>query len=326
MLQFEKLLNIFGVSGHEADVRNYIIQNISNISNKVTVDNIGNIIVKFEEENSTKRKNIIIAAHMDEVGIKVKEIKENGNIKFNELGSLKVRNLLMNKIIFKNGVVGVITSEYNMRDIKPRDMEALEIDCGFLDKNEAETLINIGQIGTFYNHYFENEDIIISKAIDNRVGCWILFNLIKNFSISNNNIIFIFTCKEEVGFKGMEYVIGRINSDIVIDIDTISVENIKDLQLGKGPTIKISDSLTNCDKELIDKFKKISKEYNINTQLEITDNGGTELSVINQKCNSVKLIGLSVPIKYGHSANSIVNKRDILECERLLNIFIKNNA
>lgn len=324
MLQFEKLLNIFGVSGYEADIRNYIIQNISKLSNKIIMDNVGNIIVKFRSINNVNKKNIVIAAHMDEVGVKVKEIKEDGNIKFSELGSLKVRNLLMNKIIFKNGVVGVITSEYTMKDIKPRDMEALGIDCGFLNKNEAEKAIDIGEVGTFYNDYFENEDIIISKAIDNRVGCWVLLNLIENFSVSNDDITFIFTCQEEVGFKGMEFVIGSINPDIVIDIDTISVENIRELQLGKGPTIKICDSLTNCSEELISKFKKISKEYSINTQLEITDNGGTELSVIKQKCNNVKLIGLSVPIKYGHSANSIVNKSDILECIRLLNVFIKS--
>lgn len=324
MLEIRKLLNIMGVSGYETNIREYIIQSICKFTDEVEVDSIGNVIARIRGTGENKKKSVVISAHIDEIGIQVKSIRYDGKIKFRALGSLKVKNLIMRKIAFKNGVVGIVTCNADISNIGPRDVEALEIDCCFTNRSQAEKMITIGEVGTFHTEYFENKDFIISKAIDNRVGCWILLNLIKNLKKQKHDITFIFTVQEEVGFKGIKVAIKNIRPDIAIVVDTVSIENIEGLDLGDGVAIKISDSLTICNEELVERLKKLAKDYNINTQLEVTDNGGTELSVIDESHNGVKAVGLSIPIKYGHSANSIVNKNDILGCAKLLNRFIES--
>lgn len=321
-MDIKELLDTVSVSGYEKLISNIISNRLLKKDITVNSDNIGNLI-GFIEGKKENKKTILVLAHMDEVGIQVTSIKEDGRIKFRSLGSLKKNSLLFQKVIFRNGLSGIIVPESINVNLDQRDLEELFIDCGYSSKKEISNLINIGEVGTFHNNYTENENTIISKSLDNRLGCFVLIDVIQSIKDLNNDVYFVFTVQEEVGLKGAKVISNKLKPDIAIVIDTISVENVEQLDIGKGISIKISDGLTICNEELVEKLKDISRRNNINTQLEVTDNGGTELGVVDESNGGVKVVGLSIPIRYGHTANSIANKNDVFECSKLLRRFIE---
>lgn len=321
-MDIKALLDTVSVSGYEKLISNIVSNKLVEKAIAVKNDNIGNLI-GFIESKKENKKNILVLAHMDEVGIQVTNFKEDGRIKFRSLGSLKKNSLLFQKVIFRNGLAGIIVPQSINVNSDQRDLEELCIDCGYSSKEEISNLINIGEVGTFHNNYIENENIIISKSLDNRLGCFVLLDVIENLKDLNNDVYFVFTAQEEVGLKGAKVIGNTLKPDIAIVIDTISVENIEQLEVGKGVSIKISDSLTICNEELVEKLKSIATKNNILVQLEATDNGGTELGVIDESNNGVKVAGLSIPIRYAHTSNSIANKNDVLECSKLLRRFIE---
>lgn len=322
MIKIKELSNTISISGYEKTINDIINNELRGHHIAVTNDNIGNLIGFIKGKGKNKKK-ILVLAHMDEVGIQITNIKEDGKIKFKSVGSVKKNRLLFQRIIFRNGLIGIVAPENANINADQRDLEELCIDCGFSSKKEANNLINIGEVGTFYNNYIENGNIIMSKSLDNRLGCFVLLDAIDNLKDLDNDVYFVFTTQEEVGLKGAKVISNALKPDIAISVDTISVEGIEQLEIGKGVTIKISDSLTICNEELVEILKNIAVKDNILVQLEVTDNGGTELGVIDESNNGVKVAGLSIPIRYAHTANSIANKNDVLECSKLLRRFIE---
>lgn len=313
-------LKEIAISGYEKTIINNLLNKLKE-KESIKVDSLGNLIVFKKGMDSSKK--VLLLAHIDEVGIQITDIKQDGRATFKGIGSLKKNNILFQKIQFRNNLVGIIVPITTNINEDQRDFDDLCIDFGYNNKSETEKNINIGEVGTFFNNVIQHNDIIISKALDNRLGCSILLKIIDSFSDYKYDTYIVFTVQEEIGLKGAKVIANTIEPDIAIDIDTISVENIEQLDIGKGVCIKISDSLTICNEDLVEKFKDISKKNDIPVQFEVTDNGGTQLGVIDESGKGVKVAGLSIPIKYGHTANSIANIDDFHSCFRLLKNFLE---
>ena len=321
-MQIKKLIKCNGVSGYENEIRKVIIDSITDFVDEIYVDNIGNITAIKRGKYEKNKKKTLIMTHMDEVGVQITSIESDGKVKFKALGSLKVSNLYMQRIKLNKDLVGLVVSEVDIRNMDVRDTENLSIDFGFNSKAEATKYIDIGDIGVFLDDYTENESIIISKAIDNRISCAISIKLIKEIQELKNDIYFTFTVQEELGLKGAKVVGHKIRPDIAIVIDTIDVQNISNIELGEGPAIKVSDSLTICDSGIVENLKLICKRSSINYQIEVSDIGGTELFALEELGEDIKCAGISVPIKYSHTSSSMIKKSDIYSSYNLIKTFL----
>lgn len=315
------LMNLIGVTGYEKDVSDYIKSKIKKFVDNLYIDSIGNLIA-IKNGRGENKKKVMILSHMDEVGFQVVSILNNGQIKIKPLGSLKVKNLYGRKVIFKKNIIGIITSDIYIDNMNSRDISMLNIDFGFKSYEETSEYISIGDVGTFYSKYLENDGIIIGKAIDNRASCGILIELIEKTNYCEDDLYFVFTVQEEWGLKGAKAITNNIMPDICIVVDTISVESIDTIDIGKGACIKVSDSLTICDSNLVNSFISICEREKIEFQLEVSDIGGTELGVIDEL--GIRVGGVSIPIKFAHTSNSMAIKDDIKSVYEVMKIFCKS--
>ena len=316
----EQLSKICGVSGCEDRVSEFIFHQIKQNSDEIYKDAVGNLIV-FKKGYGENKKKIMCISHMDEVGICVTQVLSNGLIEFKRFGHISPSSLHMNKIEFQNGIIGIITTKSNCDESKPVETENLLIDIGTTSKEATEQYVKIGDTATFSSSYVKQNDIIITKALDDRLGCFILIELI-SLTRSYNDIYYVFSTQEEIGLIGSTVVSERIRADLGICVDTVNTYCESSLKIGEGVAIKLSDQCTIFDRDLVELMKGCANKNNIKYQLEVMSFGGTDAHSLKTSNMGVKVGGISIPIKYGHSSNSIVNIKDISVCIDLLKVFL----
>ena len=314
----EELTQVNSPSGNESDIRSFISSEVSPYCDDVTVDAMGNIIA----HKKGKGKKIMFAAHMDEIGIIVKSIDDKGFIRFSALGGLNVRNLVNLRVRFLNGTEGVIGAQEEAFKDKPA-LDKLFIDIGEKDKSEAEKKVNIGDAAVFEGGFSENNDIVISKALDNRAGCAIIIKALSEIKDNENDLYFVFTVQEEVGLRGAKTAAFSINPDIAVAVDVTDTGDTPDapamaVEMGKGAAIKVMDRSVICDPDVRVKMIETAKENKIPYQLEIMTDGGTDAGAIHLSRAGVKTGGISVPTRYIHSPSEMVSIGDIENCAKLV--------
>jgi putative aminopeptidase FrvX len=326
----EKLVATPGVSGDEDKVRELIKKEIEKYVDDISVDKLGNLIA---HKKGTHPK-VMLAAHMDEVGLMIRGITKDGKILISMIGDVDPITLLGERmhIETKKGIIhGVITTEDindgNIVSKIPR-MEQLFVDTG-ISKNELEKLgVEIGAFLAFERdmYFLGSSKIICGKAFDDRIGCYILIELAKRLKNVKNEMFFVFTIQEEVGLVGAVTSTRKIQPDWAIAIDTAetsesSGEIIKTIGAGPCITIKDMDSIGNktINKWLIE----ISKKNKIPIQKDVTDVGTTDASTISITGGGVPCTVVCVPIRNLHTATSVAHKNDINNAIKLLEELFK---
>ncbi len=314
----KKLTQSYGPSGREDNIRNVIADEISQYVDEVTTDALGNLIAR---KKGTKSK-IMLAAHMDEIGVVATVVDENGFIRFGAVGGLYNKNLVGKRVCFENGTVGVIYSEEENKECK---INKMYIDIGACGKEDAEKLVGIGEMAVFCGEFAESENAVISKALDNRAGCYVLIEALKNIK-SENDLYFVFTSQEEVGLRGARTSSYAIAPDYAIAVDVTDTgdtpEGIKmAVKLGKGAAVKVMDRSVLCDSFVRSTLIELAKSNDISYQLEIMNDGGTDAGAISLSGNGVKTGGISVPTRYIHSPSELISKSDLKDCIKLLTKF-----
>ncbi|MBQ3038154.1 MAG: M42 family metallopeptidase [Clostridia bacterium] len=311
----KKLTEVFGPSGREKNISEFIKSEVSAYADEVSTDALGNLIVR---KKGTKSK-IMLAAHMDEIGIVATFTDENGFIRFSAVGGLYNKDLLGRRVRFENGIVGVIGSE---EDNKDRKIPKMYVDIGAKDKESAEKLVSTGDMAVFCGEFYENSDTVISKALDNRAGCYVLIEALKNVK-SDNDLYFVFTSQEEVGLRGARTSAFKIAPDYALAVDVTDTgdtpEGIKmAVKSGKGAAIKVMDRSVLCDTFVRSVLVELAKKNNIDYQLEVMNDGGTDAGAISLSGSGVKTGGISIPTRYIHSPSELISKKDLNDCTDLL--------
>lgn len=328
----EKLINAHGVSGNEEQVRQVVRKAISKYVDSVKIDKIGNLICHKKGNKPT----VMIAAHLDEVGLMVKSIDDKGRIKFATVGEIEVLALVGQrvKIELKSGnyINGVISSPDLTDGLVINELPLLEdlfIDIGLNSKKEVlKKGIRPGRYVSFDFAGFTflgNKNIVSGKALDDRIGCFILCELAKKLYKTKNEVFYVFTAQEEVGMYGAKTSIYSINPEysIVVDVANTDEEN-KNKLLGKGPCIIAKDAEMLGNKCINNWFEETGKKLKIPIQFDVSDLGTTDALSISFAKGGIPSSAIGVSVKNMHSTVSIASRKDINNCIKILERLLKN--
>lgn len=312
----EKLTQTDGASGNEEGIRTVIEEYAKKYCDDVYTDALGNLIANKKGTGS----KIMLSAHMDEIGVIATHADENGFIRFSNIGGLYTSELVGRRVRFKNGTVGVIGAEEEFSK-KPK-LSKLFIDIGADTKKSAMELVNTGDTAVFTGELHLQGRRVISKAIDNRVGCYILLKAMEDIK-TDNDIYFVFSTQEEVGLRGAKTSAYSIDPDYAIVVDVTDTGDFPtapkmEVKLGGGAAIKVMDYSVLCDAYIRTTMVECAKKNSIPYQLEIMTDGGTDAGAIHLTRSGVKTGGISVPTRYIHSPSEMADTEDINACIKLL--------
>ncbi|MFT9493770.1 M42 family metallopeptidase [Anaerosolibacter sp.] len=307
----KKLVESYGPSGSEEKIRDIIMDEIKDYADEMKIDRMGNLIAVKKGPG----KRIMIAAHMDEIGVIATSVDDNGFIRFSNVGGVSPFTALYQRVIFSDGTIGVVSMEHldEMKDLK---LNKMFIDIGTKSKEETLKKIDIGDVGCFYNTLTQDDDRLIAKAMDDRIGCFIAIEALKAVKDSPNELYFVFTVQEEVGIRGAKTAAYGIDPDMGIAVDvTLTGDTPKartmDVKIGDGPAIKIRDNsmLTHPAVKIL--MIDTAKANNIPYQLEVLEFGGTDSGAIHLTRSGVPSGVISIPCRYVHSPSEMVSEKDV---------------
>lgn len=317
----DRLTQATGVSGREDAVADLIKKETERFADEVYTDALGNLIVHKRGGG----KKIMIAAHMDEIGVAVTFIDDKGFLRFSTIGGVYIKRLLNRRVIFENGVVGTIDTETDNADLK---LSKLFIDIGAADKAEAEELVSVGDMAAFCGGYKANGERVIAKALDNRAGCYTLIRALQRVN-SSNDLYFCFTSQEEVGLRGARAAAYSLEPDYAIAVDVTDTGDTPNgekcaVKIGGGACVKVMDRSIICDYDVRTLLIELAKRENIPYQLEVMTDGGTDAGAIHTSRGGVKTGGISIPLRYIHSPSELASLSDIDACTDLLCAFCEH--
>ncbi len=324
----EKLCTLNGISGDEKEVRDYICSQIEGKCD-YKIDNLGNIIA-FKKGRKTPDKKLMIDAHMDEVGFIVTSIKSDGTLAFSTVGGIDTAVIIGRHVtIGSNKINGVIGSKavHNLSANEKKSMPSvskLYIDIGAESREDAEKYVKLGDSVCFDSEYIKfGNDMVKSKAIDDRAGCAILIDLIDGDL--EYDTYFTFSVQEEVGLRGAKTVAYSVNPDFAIAVETTTASDIAGVsgekrvcELGKGAVVSFMDRSTVYDRELYKLAFDTAKENDIPCQTKTMVAGGNNSGEIHLSGDGVRMLAVSVPCRYLHSPSCVAKYSDIEDCEKLI--------
>jgi len=316
----QKLVETAGPPGYEAQIRTVIRHEIESHADQVWVDALGNLIARKDVKNSNGMK-IMLAAHMDEIGIIVTHIEENGFARFTSLGGIHPEYLAGGRVRFLDGAIGVINME---RRENPGALPALEqmyLDLGATSRKTCP--VRVADVAVMEQPFLDMGARLVSKAMDDRVGAAVLIETLQHVADSPHELYFVFSVQEEVGIRGATTAAYAINPDLGIAIDvtrTGDTPNCKKMEvsLGKGPAIKVRDGGMLSDPRVVDWMVRRAESAHIPYQLEILEGGTTDARAIQIAREGVPAGCLSIPCRYVHAPSEMVDYGDVQDTVRLL--------
>lgn len=313
------LAGAFGPSGCEKGVRELIAELVAPYADEVTVDVMGNLIVHKKGPG----KKLLFAAHMDSIGIIVTHIEQEGFVRFGNLGGLSLRNLVGQSFVFENGVRGVIALSADKAGEKDVSLSDLYLDIGAKDREEAMTMVKLGDAAVYDAPTYLQGGKIYSKYIDNRSGCAVLIAALAQIKNPQNDLYFVFTAQEEVGIRGAKTSAYGIDPDVGIAVDITGSDDVPGAThtcssvLGKGPGVKVMDSVVICQPQVVKWMNDVAQTAGIAVQQDIMRGGGTDAGAIITTRGGVYAGGICIPCRYGHAPVAVCDLGDLEACVRL---------
>lgn len=323
----KKLIETYGPSGNEEDIRRVIEEEIRDYVDQIDTDVMGNLIA-LKKGNGQGRK-VMLSAHMDQIGLIVTHIDDNGFLRFSNVGGISVLNTINGKVIFKNGTIGTVSYENEIENIKDIKLNRMYIDIGANSCEEAAEKVSIGDVAVYYSPLAESNGRYIGGAMDNRSGCALLIETIKELKDCKNDAYFVFSVQEEVGLRGAKTSAYSINPDVGIAVDVTSTGDTPKartmaVKLGAGPAIKVKDGSVICHPKVKDLMIDRAEDIDIPYQMEVLEWGGTDAGAIHLTREGIPSGAVSIPCRYVHSANEMVDEKDLENGVKLLVKILEN--
>ncbi len=320
-----------GVSGNENDVRQIILDAVKDTVDEHRVDALGNLIV-LKKGTARKRRKVMIAAHMDEIGLMIVLIEREGSLRFRPVGGIDDRVLLAKKVLIgANKVPGVIGSKpVHLLEPKQRQqvvrVAEMSIDIGASSKEEAERLVKVGDYATFDIAYAElggGLRAVKGKAFDDRAGCAVLIELLKERYPFD--LYAAFTVQEEVGLRGAKVAGYSIAPDVAFVLEGTVCDDMpkkKDISstttVGLGPAITVMDRSVIADPRLVNLLATTAEENGIPYQFKQPNMGSTDAGAIHLTRAGVPSAVVAAPSRYIHSPVTLLSLNDLDNEVRLM--------
>lgn len=319
----KELAGAYGPSSREEGIRELIEKKITGKVDEFYTDTLGNLVAV----KKGKGKRIMLAAHMDEIGLVATYIDDKGFIRYSNIGGVSPFFSVGQRVRFQNGVTGCVYYEEKLEGFKDLKHDRMYIDIGTKSGKETEKLISPGDIAVFVGDTVEQNGKFISKALDNRIGCAILIKLLESLNEVQNEIIFVFTVQEEVGLRGAGTAAYGIVPDVAVAVDVTNTGDTPEcnplsIDLGKGPAVMIKDAYTISHPAVKNALIDCAKSNNIPYQLEVLSKGGNDAGAIHKTKAGIPTGGVSIPCRYLHSPCEMVDKSDVENAVKLLKAFV----
>ena len=281
---------------------------------------MGNVIAR-KGKKAAHGKRVMIAAHMDEIGLIATHIDENGFVRFTTVGIPFGRYLLGGRVRFVNGVQGVIGSERpdKFNEIPPADK--MFIDVGATSKKDCP--IKVGDVAAFERPFVEMGKRLVAKSLDDRAGVAVAIETMRRLKPGPNEVYFVFTVQEEVGVRGATVSAYGIDPEVGIAIDVTPAGDTpnpirREIALGAGPAIKVKDHLMLSDPKVVAWMERAAQKAKIPTQREVLTGGSTDARAIQLTRSGVPTGGLVIPCRYVHSPSEMIDYDDVENAVKLL--------
>ena len=329
------LSELFGPSGCEEAVAEFIKARIAPMADDLTQDQMGNLIA-LRTAAGAPRGTLMLAAHMDEVGFMITRIEESGFLRFTTVGGIDPRVLPGRHVVLENGVRGVIGCKpihLQKKDDRTKSIPTknLYIDIGAKDKESAEKQVEIGAFATFSMEAFAfgGGKKLSGKALDDRAGCALLMELLADLYQRNvrfdYDIAFCFTVREEVGLSGASVVANYLKPDKAIVLETTAIADIAEVDeeqtvawQGKGGVLSLADRSTIYSEDMIRLALDVGARAQIPVQVKRYLSGGNDAGSIHRSGVGVKCLALSLPTRYLHTATNVIDLADYTSSLALL--------
>ena len=322
-MDLKTLTEINAPSGHEQPIRRALIEELKSKGFAPYIDRMGNVIVVKEGTGPAPRKRVMVAAHMDEVGLIVTGHTDGGFLKVSQAGGVDPRVLISKRVLVGDdnipGVIGAVAIHLQSAADRARVMgyRDINVDIGAMDKSEAERKAPIGTYISFDTPYVEyGEGYACGKAFDDRVGCWTILRLLEEELPCD--LVAAFTSEEEVGCRGASGAAFTQEPEIGIVLEGTTCNDLGDVpevaqvcKIGQGVAVSFMDGSSIANRALFKKALEIGEKEGIACQVKGSVSGGNDGGVIQRAREGVPVVVLSVPCRYIHSPSTVVKLSDV---------------
>lgn len=308
----DKLTQTFGPSGYEDGIRALIEETIVGLADEVRVDPLGSLVAL--RRGARGHEKLLLAAHMDEIGLMVTHVEEKGFLRFTSIGGVRAMNCVGGRASFANGATGSIYVEYREDASRVPDLNHLYIDVGATSRDDCP--VRVGDTGTFVGPLVRQGTRLISKAMDDRIGCYLLIEVLRRLEQPAYDVYAVFTTQEEITLSGARTSAFRIDPDIAISLDVTATGDLpKSLPmavgLGQGPAVKVKDAGMIAHPRVRDMLIDAAERAGVPYQLEILRGGSTDAAAMQLVRAGVPSGCLSIPCRYVHSTAEMVDISDV---------------
>ena len=316
----KKLVESYGPSGHEDQIRDLIRGEIKGLADYVTVDPLGNLIAVIKKKSKSGRK-VMLAAHMDEIGVIVSHIDAKGFARFQSIGGVSPLTCLGGRVLFANGVVGVIGMERRENPANAPTLDQMFVDVGATSADDCP--VKVGDAAGFYRPFEELGARLVAKSMDDRIGCAILIEVMRALKRTPHEVQFAFTVQEEVGTRGAGPAGFGLEPDLALAVDvTLTGDTPKGsrmaVKLGGGAAIKVRDGGMLSDPRIVALLEQRATEGKIANQREVLESGTTDARAIQLARAGVPSGCVSIPCRHIHTPSEMVDLKDVQACVNLL--------
>jgi tetrahedral aminopeptidase len=322
----QKLTETFSPSGNESAIREVIHQEVKPLSDDIHVDALGNLIAR-RGARSKNGLRIMLAAHMDEIGLMATHIDEHGFIRFTGLGGIRPQALIGSRVRFMDGTPGVIGSDRLTELGKAPTLEQSYIDVGA--SSRADCSVKLGDVCAFERPFLDLGNRMIAKSMDDRIGCAVLIEAMRLLKSSPHELYFVFTTQEEVGTRGAATSAFGVDPDLGLAVDVTGTGDTPrsskmEVSLGNGAAIKVKDGGMLADTRIVNWMLCTAEKGGIPCQREILEAGTTDARAIQVTRAGIPAGCLSIPTRYIHSPSEMVDTGDVQASIKLLAALLRS--
>lgn len=318
----QKLVEIPGPSGSEHLIREAIREEAAPHADKVRTDAMGNLIVQ-KGSGSKNGLRIMVSAHMDEIGLMVTHIDDDGFVRFTTIGGVRPHTCIGGRVIFMNGTRGVISSDPLDKPDQLPTIPQLFVDVGAGSRKDCP--VKVGDVAGFERPFLDLGNRLVAKSMDNRISCAVVVQALRKIKQTPHEIHFVFSVQEEVGLRGAGPAAFGVDPELGIAVDVTGVGDTAgpkfyrmEVALGRGPAIKVRDSSVISDPRVVDWMVKTAEKAKIPYQMEVLVAGGTDTQAMQLVRAGVPAGCVSIPTRYIHTPSEMVDYQDVQNAVRLL--------